>query len=50
MNRIRQLQALSMEHHLSLSLAAKAIRIAQSGDCASIQALCLDIIEQYERN
>jgi len=47
MKRIKQLQPLSMEHHLSLSLAARAIKTASTGDPAAIQTLCENIIEDY---
>ena len=49
MKRIQQLQPLSMEHHLSLSLAAKSIRTAQSGDADAIHHLCADIIDDYAK-
>jgi hemerythrin-like domain-containing protein len=49
MKRIKQLQPLSMEHHLSLSLAANAIRTAQNGDPDAIHQLCSDIIEDYDK-
>ena len=49
MKRIKQLQPLSMEHHLSLSLAARAIRTAQSGDADAIHHLCSEIIEDYAK-
>lgn len=47
MERIEQLLPLSMEHHLSLSLAIKAIRIAEKGDAQEIKTLCEHIIEEY---
>ena len=48
MKRIKQLQPLSMEHHLSLSLAAKSIRVANSADEVAIKRLCEDIIGDYQ--
>ncbi len=47
MRRIKQLQPLSMEHHLSLSLAAKAIKTANAGDLTEIKNLCEKIINDY---
>ena len=49
MKRIKQLQPLSMEHHLSLSLAAKSIKTAKTGDQAAIKQLCEDIIDDYPK-
>jgi len=49
MKRIKQLQPLSMEHHLSLSLAARAIKTANSGDQAEIRILCEKIIQDYPK-
>ena len=49
MKRIKQLQPLSMEHHLSLSLAAKSIKTANSGDQSAIKQLCEEIIDEYEK-
>ncbi|MCP4077254.1 MAG: hemerythrin domain-containing protein [Gammaproteobacteria bacterium] len=48
MQRIRQLQPLSMEHHLSLSLAARAIKIANAGDQLKIKQLCEQIVDEYK--
>jgi len=47
MKRIPALQPLSMEHHLSLSLAVKAMRMARSDDEAGKQALCERIVGEY---
>jgi len=47
MKRIPELQPLSMEHHLSLSLAVRAMRVARSDDAAAKQALCAQIVEEY---
>ncbi len=49
MQRIKQLQPLSMEHHLSLSLAAKSIKTASSGEQTAIKRLCEDIIGDYAK-
>ncbi len=54
MKRIPQLHPLSMEHHLSLVLANKAIKTARSGDQAAIDALAREIAadfpERWERH
>ncbi len=47
MKRIPALKPLSMEHHLSLSLAVKAMRTARGNDTAAKQALCARIGEEY---
>jgi len=47
MKRIPALKPLSMEHHLSLSLAVKAMRTARGDDASAKQALCARIIEEY---
>ena len=47
MKRIPALQPLSMEHHLSLSLAVKAMRVARGDDEAGKQALCERIVGEY---
>jgi hemerythrin-like domain-containing protein len=47
MKRIPELQPLSMEHHLSLSLAVKAMRTARSDDAAAKQVLCKQIVDEY---
>ncbi|MBT3722860.1 MAG: hemerythrin domain-containing protein [Gammaproteobacteria bacterium] len=47
MLRIKQLQPLSMEHHLSLSLAARAIKTANTGEQNEIKLLCEKIINDY---
>lgn len=49
MQRIKQLQPLSMEHHLSLLLAQKAMKIADKGDPEAIKTLCAEIIDEYPR-
>lgn len=49
MKRIEQLQPLSMEHHLSLVLANKAIKTAKSEDKVSIMALCQQIANEFDR-
>jgi hemerythrin-like domain-containing protein len=47
MKRIEQLRSLSMEHHLSLVLANKAINTAKKGDESAIKALCQQIAEEF---
>ncbi len=47
MKRIPALQPLSMEHHLSLSLAVKAMRVARGDDEIARRALCAQIVEDY---
>lgn len=47
MLRIKQLQPLSMEHHLSLSLAARAIKTANAGEQDEIKLLCEKIVNDY---
>ncbi len=47
MQRIKQLHPLSMEHHLSLLLAQKAMKAADEGDPEEIQALCAEICKEY---
>ncbi len=47
MQRIKQLQLLSKEHHLSLVLAQKAINAAQQGDSRAIEELCQQIVTTY---
>ena len=47
MKRIKQLQPLSMEHHLSLSLASKAIKMADNGSADDIKKMCDDIVLDY---
>jgi len=47
MKRIKQLHPLSMEHHLSLSLAARAIRIARENNTHAIAELCQSIVAEY---
>ncbi len=47
MLRIKQLQPLSMEHHLSLSLAARAIKTANAGEQSEIKLLCEKIVNDY---
>ena len=49
MKRIEQLQPLSMEHHLSLVLANKAIKTATNGNEVSIKALCQQIANEFDR-
>lgn len=48
MKRIEQLRPLSMEHHLSLVLANKAINTAKKRDSLQINALCQQIVEEFE--
>ena len=48
MQRIKQLQPLSMEHHLSLSLAARSIKVANAGKQDEIKQLCEQIVDEYE--
>jgi hemerythrin-like domain-containing protein len=47
MKRVKQLHPLSMEHHLSLSLAARAIRIARENNTNAIAELCQSIVAEY---
>jgi len=47
MKRIEPLQALSKEHHLSLVLAQKAIKVSDSSDKQAIAAMCQDIVAEY---
>jgi hemerythrin-like domain-containing protein len=47
MKRIEQLQNLSREHHLSLSLAQKAIKTHEANNRESIEALCQAIVQDY---
>jgi len=47
MKRIEQLQLLSKEHHQSLTLGQKAIKISQQGDQDAIAELCLKIVSEY---
>jgi hemerythrin-like domain-containing protein len=49
MKRIEQLRPLSMEHHLSLVLANKAIKTATHGDEVNIKTLCQQIANEFER-
>jgi hemerythrin-like domain-containing protein len=48
MKRIEQLRPLSMEHHLSLVLANKAIKTAKHGDITEIKMLCQQIAEAFD--
>ncbi|MCK5813365.1 MAG: hemerythrin domain-containing protein [Cocleimonas sp.] len=48
MNRIEQLRPLSMEHHLSLVLANKAIKTAKNGNEIEINALCQQIADEFD--
>ncbi len=47
MKRIPQLHPLSMEHHLSLALANKAIKTARSGDEEAMLALAREIADDF---
>ncbi len=47
MKRSRQLHPLSMEHHLSLALANRAIKTARSGDEAAMKALAREIAADF---
>ncbi len=47
MKRIEQLHPLSKEHHQSLVLAQKAIKVNKSGDMNSISILCREIVNDY---
>lgn len=47
MKRIKQLHPLSMEHHLSLRLAARAIKIAREDNANAIAELCQTIVAEY---
>ena len=47
MKRIVQLQNLSKEHHQSLVLAQKAIKVSNSADMDSISKLCQEIVNEY---
>ena len=48
MKRIEQLKPLSMEHHLSLVLANKAIKTAKNGDTEAIKKLCDKIANDFD--
>ena len=47
MKRIEQLQPLSKEHHLSLVLAQKAIKVSAGGKEDAIAKLCQEIVNEY---
>lgn len=47
MKRIEQLQSLSREHHQSLILAQKAIKVSAEGESSAIAELCQDIVNEY---
>ncbi len=47
MKRIEPLQPLSKEHHLSLVLAQKAIKVSNSNDKEAIAEMCRSIVEEY---
>ena len=47
MKRIVQLQNLSKEHHQSLTLAQKAIKIADAQNPEAISELCKEIVNDY---
>ncbi|MCU7799260.1 MAG: hypothetical protein KZQ70_03725 [gamma proteobacterium symbiont of Lucinoma myriamae] len=47
MKRIEQLQPLSKEHHLSLVLAQKAIKVSAGGKEDAIARLCQEIVNEY---
>ena len=47
MKRIEQLQPLSKEHHLSLVLAHKAIKVSKAGNEHDIADLCHQIVDEY---
>lgn len=47
MKRIEQLQPLSKEHHQSLVLAQKAIKVSKSADMDAISKLCQEIVNEY---
>ena len=47
MKRIEPLQPLSKEHHLSLVLAQKAIKVSDSNDQDAIAGMCRDIVAEY---
>lgn len=49
MKRIEQLRPLSMEHHLSLVLANKAIKTAKSANEVEVRALCQQIANEFDR-
>ena len=48
MKRIEQLRPLTMEHHLSLVLANKAIKTAKNGHEVEIRALCQQIANEFD--
>jgi hemerythrin-like domain-containing protein len=48
MKRIEQLRPLSMEHHLSLVLANKAIKTAKNNDSTQIKTLCEQIAQEFD--
>ena len=47
MKRIEQLQNLSREHHQSLILSQKMLKISQANDAEAIAELCKEIIHDY---
>ena len=47
MKRIEQLQPLSKEHHLSLVLDHKAIKVSSADNQEDIATLCQQIVEEY---
>ncbi|MCP3851921.1 MAG: hypothetical protein GY694_17050 [Gammaproteobacteria bacterium] len=47
MKRIAQLQNLSKEHHLSLTLAQKVIKISEAQNTEAIAGLCQEIVHDY---
>ena len=47
MKRSSQLHPLSMEHHLSLALANRAIKTARSGDEAAMKTLAREIAAEF---
>ena len=47
MKRIEQLQPLSKEHHLSLVLAQKAIKVSRAGNKNEISQLCQQIVDEF---
>ncbi|MCU7939773.1 MAG: hemerythrin domain-containing protein [gamma proteobacterium symbiont of Bathyaustriella thionipta] len=47
MKRLEQIQPLSREHHLSLLLAQKAIKMSADGQEDAIARLCQEIVSEY---
>jgi len=49
MKRIEQLHSLSKEHHLSLVLASKSIKVAKNASAEEIKQLCREISSDFDK-